>query len=96
MYRNFGEQDNLRETRVNERIQVRELRLIDENGEMVGVMSPVQALEIARERELDLVEVGPNFLPPICKLMDYGRYQDELKRARQGEGTDVGEPVQRG
>jgi translation initiation factor IF-3 len=85
IYRNFGEKDHPRETRVNERIQARELRLIDENGEMVGVMSPVQALEIARERELDLVEVGPNFLPPICKLMDYERYQDELKRARQGE-----------
>ena len=44
IYRNFGEKDHPRETRVNERIQARELRLIDENGEMVGVMSPVQAL----------------------------------------------------
>ncbi|BCL79579.1 hypothetical protein ccbrp13_20440 [Ktedonobacteria bacterium brp13] len=85
IYKHFGEKDYPHEMRVNERIQAGELRLIDENGEMVGVMSPVQALEIARERELDLVEVGPNFLPPICKLMDYGRYQDELKRATQGE-----------
>jgi len=59
--------------------------LIDENGEMVGVMSPARALEIARERELDLVEVGPNFRPPLCVLMDYGHYQEALKRARQGE-----------
>ena len=69
---------------MNERIHAREVRLIDERGEMVGVMSPVQALEIARERELDLVEVGPNFLPPICKLMDYERYQEEYRRATQG------------
>ena len=85
MYRNFEEQDHPREPRVNERIQAHELRLIDENGKMLGVMSPIQALEIAHGRELDLVEVGPNFLPPICKLMDYERYQDELKRARQEE-----------
>jgi len=52
---------------------------------MVGVMSPARALEIARERELDLVEVGPNFRPPLCVLMDYGHYQEALKRARQGE-----------
>jgi translation initiation factor IF-3 len=63
--------------RVNEGIQAREVRLIDENGEMLGVMPPVRALEIARARGFDLVEVSPNFLPPICKLMDYGRYKDE-------------------
>jgi translation initiation factor IF-3 len=85
IYRNFEEKDQAHEVRVNERIQARELRLIDENGEMLGVMSSVRALEIAHERELDLVEVGPNFLPPVCKLMDYKRYQDELKRARQVE-----------
>lgn len=69
---------------MNERIHVREVRLIDENGEMVGVMLPARALEIARERELDLVEVGPNFQPPLCKLMDYGQYQEGRKRATQG------------
>ncbi len=83
IYKHFEEKDHPRETRVNEQIHAHELRLIDENGEMVGVMSPVRALEIACERELDLVEVGPHCLPPICKLMDYGRYQEELKRARQ-------------
>ena len=80
---NCEEKDYPRETRVNEHIQACELRLIDENGEEVGVMSAIRALEIAHVRELDLVEVGPHFLPPICKLMDYGRYQEELKRARQ-------------
>jgi len=85
IYRNFEEKGRPRETRVNEHIDAREVRLIDENGEMVGVMSPARALEIARERELDLVEVGPNFRPPLCMLMDYGQYQEALKRATQGE-----------
>jgi translation initiation factor IF-3 len=85
IYRNFREKDQPRETRVNESIQAREVRLIDEHGEMLGVMSPARALEIARQRELDLVEVGPNFRPPICKLMDYGHYQQQLKRATQVE-----------
>jgi translation initiation factor IF-3 len=66
-----------RETRVNERIRAREVRLIDENGEMIGVMPPSRALEIARERNLDLVEISPNAIPPVCKLMDYGRYKYE-------------------
>lgn len=51
--------------------------MIDENGEMIGVMPTPRALEIARERNLDLVEVSPNAVPPVCKLMDYGRYKYE-------------------
>jgi translation initiation factor IF-3 len=62
---------------VNERIRAREVRLIDENGEMIGVMPPSRALDIAHERNLDLVEVSPNALPPVCKLMDYGKYKYE-------------------
>ncbi len=62
---------------MNERIRAREVRLIDENGEMIGVMPPMRALDIARERNLDLVEISPNALPPVCKLMDYGRYKYE-------------------
>jgi len=62
---------------VNERIRAREIRLIDENGEMMGVMPPGRALDIARERNLDLVEVSPNAMPPVCKLMDYGRFKYE-------------------
>jgi len=62
---------------VNERIRAREIRLIDENGEMVGVMPPGRALDLARERNLDLVEVSPNAVPPVCKLMDYGRFKYE-------------------
>ncbi len=62
---------------MTERIRAREVRLIDENGEMIGVMPPTRALEIARERDLDLVEISPNAIPPVCKLMDYGRFQYE-------------------
>jgi len=76
---------------VNERIRVREVRLIDENGEMMGVMPPARALDIARERELDLVEVSPNAVPPVCKLMDFGRHKYEQAKkeneARKNQKT---------
>jgi len=70
---------------------VREVRLIDENGEMIGVMPPARALDIARERNLDLVEVQPNAMPPVCKLMDYGRFKYEQTKkeneARKNQKT---------
>src|SRR6516165_2660165 len=75
--RDFRGNDRPRETRVNERIRAREVRLIDENGEMIGVMPPGHALDIARERNLDLVEVSPTAVPPVCKLMNYGRFKYE-------------------
>ncbi|HEX2282330.1 MAG TPA: translation initiation factor IF-3, partial [Thermomicrobiales bacterium] len=61
------------QTRINERIRIREVRLIDENGEQVGVIPTFDALQMARERGLDLVEVAPNAMPPVCRLMDYGK-----------------------
>ena len=80
-----------RETRVNERIRAREVRLIDENGEMLGVMPLARALQIARERNLDLVEVSPNAVPPVCKLLDYGRFKYEQAKkeneARKNQKT---------
>jgi translation initiation factor IF-3 len=76
---------------VNERIRAREVRLIDENGEMIGVMPPVRALDIARERNLDLVEISPTAVPPVCKLMDYGRFKYEQAKkeneARKNQKT---------
>ena len=68
------------QTRVNERIRIREVRLIDENGEQVGVIPTFDALQMARERGLDLVEVAPNAMPPVCRLMDYGKYRYEQSR----------------
>src|SRR5215472_6135429 len=89
--RDFRGNDRSRETRVNERIRAREIRLIDENGEMIGVMPPPRALDIARERNLDLVEVSPNAVPPVCKLMDYGKYKYEQAKkeneARKNQKT---------
>lgn len=89
--RDFRGNDRTRETRVNERIRAREIRLIDENGEMIGVMPPPRALDIARDRNLDLVEISPNAVPPVCKLMDYGKYKYEQAKkeneARKNQKT---------
>ncbi len=68
------------QTRVNERIRIREVRLIDEEGNQIGVIPTREALEMARERGLDLVEVAPNASPPVCRLMDYGKYRYEQSR----------------
>jgi len=75
--RDFRGDNRPRETRVNERVRAREVRLIDEDGQMIGVMSSAQALALARERDLDLVEVSPMAAPPVCKLMDWGRFKYE-------------------
>ncbi|WP_284057660.1 translation initiation factor IF-3 [Thermalbibacter longus] len=70
--------------RVNERIRVPEVRLIDENGTQIGIVRTSEALQIARERGLDLVEVQPNAVPPVCRLMDYGKYRyEESRRERE-------------
>jgi len=68
-----------REPRVNmnERIRAREIRVIDDDGSQLGIMSPRDALAIARERGIDLIEVAPQAQPPVCKIMDYGKYKYE-------------------
>jgi translation initiation factor IF-3 len=68
------------QTRVNERIRIREVRLIDEEGTQVGVIPTFEALQMARDRGLDLVEVAPNAVPPVCRLMDYGKFRYEQSR----------------
>jgi translation initiation factor IF-3 len=71
---------------VNERIRVREVRVIDDNGEQLGIMPPPQALSIARQKGLDLVEISPTAVPPVCRIMDYGKYQyQESKRQREAK-----------
>ncbi|MGH2982888.1 MAG: translation initiation factor IF-3 [Solirubrobacterales bacterium] len=67
-------------TRINERIRVPEVRLIDENGEQVGVIPTSEALEQAREKDLDLVEVAPNSNPPVCRILDYSKYKYEQEQ----------------
>lgn len=69
-----------KELRVNGEIRTREVRLIDAQGEQLGVMSPRDAMQIAAERNLDLVEVAPGAKPPVCRIMDYGKYKYEQNK----------------
>lgn len=72
--------------RTNEAILVEEIRLIDENGEMIGVIKLDKALEKAKAAGLDLVEVSPNAQPPVCKILDYGKYKyQEQKRKAEAK-----------
>jgi translation initiation factor IF-3 len=65
---------------VNQQIRVREVRLIDDEGNQLGILSIQEALQLAFERNLDLVEVAPNAVPPVCRLLDYGKYQYEKQK----------------
>ena len=72
--------------RVNERIRVREIRVIDDTGQQLGIMPPPQALAIAKQKGLDLVEISPTAVPPVCRIMDFGKYQyQEQKRTREAK-----------
>ncbi len=68
------------EHRINDRIRVPKVKVVDENGVMLGEMPTLQALQIARERGFDLVEVAAEARPPVCKLLDYGKYKYEQKK----------------
>ena len=92
---------------VNEEIRDKEIRLIGETGEQLGIMSSEEALDIAEERDLDLVKISPQAVPPVCKLMNYGKYRFEqskrekearknqhvveIKEIRMSPGIDVGD-----
>ena len=67
---------------MNSRISVLDVRLIASNGDQVGVLDTAKALELAKEEELDLVEIVPNQTPPVCRIMDYGKFRfDNQKKA---------------
>jgi len=70
-------------TRINEYIRISPVRLIDENGRQVGIVPTEQALQMAREKELDLVEIVPNVRPPIVKIIDFGKYQYQKAKEDQ-------------
>ena len=92
---------------INEEIRDKEIRLISDEGEQLGIMSAKEALAIAEEQELDLVKISPNAVPPVCKLMDYGKFKFEqtkrekeakknqhvveIKEIRMSPGIDVGD-----
>jgi len=65
---------------INEQIRDKEVLLIGENGEKLGIMSTRDALQLAKEAELDLVKIAPTAKPPVCKIIDYGKYRYELAR----------------
>lgn len=65
---------------INEQIRDREVRLIGENGEQLGVMSAREAYKLAKEADLDLVKIAPTAKPPVCKIINYGKYRYELAR----------------
>ncbi|MBU8913271.1 MAG: translation initiation factor IF-3 [Spirochaetales bacterium] len=69
-----------KDLRINDVIRVREVRLIDDEGEQLGVVPTLKAKELADEKGLDLVEIAPNADPPVCKILDYGKYKFELEK----------------
>ena len=74
---------------INERIRAREVQLIDDEGQKLGVKSLSEALDIAYDKKLDLVLVAPNVNPPVCKIMNYGKYKfEQAKRERSKEKTE--------
>ncbi len=77
---------------MNEQIRVREVRLIDEDGAQLGVMPISHALQLAREKGFDLVEVAAAAAPPVCRVMDYGKYKYQMgKKNTQKKTTDLKE-----
>ena len=76
--------DIIKKLRVNERIIAREVRLVGEKGEQLGIMPLSQAREVARKHNLDLVEVAPTAVPSVCRLLDYGKYRyEQVKKERE-------------
>ena len=77
--------------RINEEIRAREVRVVADEGEQLGIMSGRDALNLALERHMDLVEIAPNAKPPVCRIMDYGKYRYEQqkreKEARKEQKT---------
>ena len=65
---------------INEQIRDREVRVISEDGEQLGIMSAREAMKLAEQAELDLVKIAPKAQPPVCKIIDYGKYKYELAR----------------
>ncbi|MCD6599028.1 MAG: translation initiation factor IF-3 [Dehalococcoidia bacterium] len=77
---------------VNQNVRAKEVRLIGEKGEQLGILSRLEALKAAQERGLDLVEIAPSATPPVCRLLDYGKYKyEQTKKERKAKkGQKVG------
>lgn len=86
LHENFGRCMNIaiKEMQINEEINDKELRVITESGEQLGIMSAEAALKEAEKRELDLVKIAPQAVPPVCKIMDYSKYRfEQAKREKE-------------
>jgi translation initiation factor IF-3 len=82
----------VRELRTNERIRAREVLVITDDGQRLGVIPIGEAIEAARQRDLDLVEVAPSANPPVCRILDYGKFRyEQAKRDRTSKHTHAGE-----
>ena len=69
--------------RINHQIRIRQVRVIDEDNKQLGIMETADALALALKKELDLVEIAPNQRPPVCRIMDFGKYKYEEKKKEQ-------------
>src|SRR5579871_354134 len=83
-------------TRVNDRIRAREVRVVDDDGGQLGVMQPFEAIRLAREKGLDLVEISPTADPPVCKITDYGKFlyaqnKKQHEQRKHQKGTQLKE-----
>ena len=72
--------NNNKGQRINDMIRVREVRLIDDEGNQKGIVPTLEALKMAKEKDLDLVDVSPNANPPVCKILDFGKYRFEQEK----------------
>jgi translation initiation factor IF-3 len=84
------------ELRINDRIRVEQVRLVDQDGQQLGIRSTREALELAQDQDLDLVEIAPTANPPVCRIMDYGKFKfDEAQKVkesrRKSQGTGIKE-----
>ena len=75
--------------RKNEKIRCREVRVIGPSGKMIGVMDPKDALKLAQSADLDLVEISPNANPPVCRILDFGKYKYELSKKKKESAKKV-------
>ncbi len=78
------DKDIIKQLRINQMIRAQEVRLVGEKGEQLGIMPLSQAQETARKHDLDLVEVAPASVPPVCRLLDYGKYKYQQAKKEQG------------
>ena len=77
----IGNKDVKKDTiNINEKIRAKEVRLIADEGQQLGIVPTIEALRLAKEQELDLVEVSPTAVPPVCKIMDYGKFKYQIAK----------------